>query len=102
MSASLAKTIGANLLAARLGAGLSQRAVAERVGVSCAAVSNWERASGEISAANLLAVSDALGVPLLWLLGRDADGDDDAAYRAGWDDCEAAVTRALKDGRAAR
>lgn len=96
----LAKTIAANLHAARIGAGLSQRAVADRVGASCAAVSNWERATGEISAANLLAVSDALGVPLLWLLGREGGGDDDAAYRAGWDDCEAVVTRALKDARA--
>lgn len=98
MTEGLAKVTGRNIRAAREKLGIPQRELARRVGVSSAGVSNWERGDGEIGAGNALAVARELGVSLLWLLGVADDSDE--RYRAGWDDCAAAITAALKRGEA--
>jgi transcriptional regulator with XRE-family HTH domain len=50
--------------ALRLAAGLTQRALATRIGVTTLSVSNWETGRNEPSARQLRAVAEALGVSM--------------------------------------
>jgi transcriptional regulator with XRE-family HTH domain len=54
--------------AARTAAGLSQRELADRIGTTQAALSNWEVGRRRPGLAELVALADALGRDLAWLL----------------------------------
>lgn len=72
--------IGERITAARTRKGMSQQALADRVGASLRSVGNWERGQ-QISTRNLIKLSDALGVDLL------AETDDiEATGPADWTD----------------
>jgi transcriptional regulator with XRE-family HTH domain len=78
------EALGALLREERRAAGLSQRDVAERTGVSDAYLSQVERGRHEPSLRVLTAVASTLGVPLEALLARAgiiAAGDADHAAR---------------------
>jgi transcriptional regulator with XRE-family HTH domain len=62
--ASIEKTIGARIREARLLAGITQRELASRVGVSVQQVQNYEYGAGCISAVQLLLVAEIVGVPM--------------------------------------
>ncbi len=64
------RTIGANIKARRLTLGWSQQELAERFGVSRAAVSQYEIGTGEVNAGDLPRLADILGVSLLDLYGN--------------------------------
>ena len=55
---------GERIKAARRMAGLSQRALAARLGVSAMAVSKWERGEVLLGSARLLQIADALECPV--------------------------------------
>lgn len=68
-SSALAATIGENLRAARKAAGLTQRELALRLGRGdVMAVSRWERAEHRPSDANLIALAEALELPVAWFV----------------------------------
>lgn len=71
---SLAKTIGKNIKTAREARGISQPELAERIGVSSTAVSNWERGK-MMSMPALLAVSQILHVSMDVLTKRKTNWD---------------------------
>lgn len=56
--------VGARLRELRLASGASQRALADRLGISVSAVSQIERGAMQPSVGRLIAVVEALGVPL--------------------------------------
>lgn len=56
------RTFGGNMRRCRLAAGLSQEAVAERMGVDRAHVSSMERGQQNVTLLTLWAASEALGV----------------------------------------
>jgi len=56
------RTFGGNMRRYRLAAGLSQEAVAERMGVDRAHVSSMERGQQNVTLLTLWAASEALGV----------------------------------------
>jgi len=61
---------GERLVAARDAAGLSQRDLAEKIGVSQRALSWWEREHVALKPDQLVALAEALGVTADHLLGR--------------------------------
>jgi transcriptional regulator with XRE-family HTH domain len=61
------QAIGYRIKQARLQSGLQQLEVAERCGVSRAAVSNWENGLG-IKSLNLIEYARVVGVPAAWLI----------------------------------
>jgi transcriptional regulator with XRE-family HTH domain len=61
------QAIGERIKQARLQSGLQQLEVAERCGVSRAAVSNWENGLG-IKSQNLIEYARVVGVPAEWLI----------------------------------
>lgn len=86
-----AKTIGANLHAARTGAGLTMRALAGQVGVSPSAIHYWETAVRGIPAVKLVALAGALGVSVGRLLGLEPGEVTSAiALRRGGESAEQA------------
>ncbi|MFF8953905.1 helix-turn-helix domain-containing protein [Streptomyces sp. NPDC014940] len=62
------REIGARLRTARRDAGLSQVALAERIGRDHRTVHHWEYATSVPTLTDLLLLADALGVPLPELL----------------------------------
>jgi transcriptional regulator with XRE-family HTH domain len=56
------REFAARLKAARLAAGLTQKRLAEMVGVSQPTLGSWERATRPCSLTDFLAIADALGV----------------------------------------
>jgi transcriptional regulator with XRE-family HTH domain len=90
----LAVRIGRNIAAAREALGVSQRELARRVGASPAIASMWESGQHAPGAEFLLALSDALFVPVNALFGQQyADPETEqavtwwAGYREGWRVC---------------
>lgn len=61
-NAAVCKSLGEALKAHRLGCGMTQELVAERLGVSRQAVSKWENGSSDPSTSNLLALAKLYGV----------------------------------------
>lgn len=61
----------------REASGLSQRALAQRLGVASNAVARWERGEHAPSVYGALRVSRALGVPVesIWLDAVERDGE---------------------------
>lgn len=63
--------------------GVSQRQLAEIVGVSAVTVPNWENGIYDPSAKDLIKLSGALGVSIDYLVGNDGqDGEKDAFRKA--------------------
>ena len=63
--------------------GVSQRQLAEIVGVSAVTVLNWENGIYDPSAKDLIKLSGALGVSIDYLVGNDGqDGGKDAVRKA--------------------
>jgi transcriptional regulator with XRE-family HTH domain len=88
-----------DLRSARLAANVTQADVAEALGIAQTTVSAWERGRIAISVGDLVAYAKALGVPASSLyVPRPDQGDIEAAYTAGWEDCAAAVAKASKRG----
>jgi transcriptional regulator with XRE-family HTH domain len=70
-------SIGSRLRRRRIERGLNQKAVAEAVGVTNAAVSKWESNGGQsISAIVALKVSELLNVNPFWLIYGTGDPND--------------------------
>ena len=82
--------IARRLAARRKQAGLSQEALAERLGVSRQAVSKWERSESSPDTDNLIALAQLYGVSLDDLLYVDDDIKDDVSFEAA---CRAAERR---------
>ena len=61
-----------NIRQTRLAANLSQRDLAQRLGISSAAVAKWEAGQSYPSADKLPALANALGVPIDQLYSRDS------------------------------
>lgn len=59
--------IGTRIRTARKEKGISQAVIARRIGISVAAVSNWETGKNELSGDSLIAVAAILGVSPAWL-----------------------------------
>jgi transcriptional regulator with XRE-family HTH domain len=71
-----AATFGDRLAGAREAAGMSQEAIANKLGVKLTTVSNWENDIKEPRANRLQMVSGLLGVSLSWLLTGEGDGPE--------------------------
>lgn len=74
--------IAERLAARRKMAGLSQEALAEKLGVSRQAVSKWERSESSPDTDNLIALAKLYGVSLDELLYVDESIEDDVAFEA--------------------
>lgn len=85
--------IAERLAARRKLAGLSQEALAEKLGVSRQAVSKWERSESSPDTDNLIALAKLYGVSLDELLYVDESIEDDVAFEAA-DRAETRVTGA--------
>src|SRR2546422_45336 len=68
-----AETFGERLARLREDAGLSQSALARRVGVSQSAISQMEAGDRSPSYGMLLQLADALGVSVAYLVGADVE-----------------------------
>lgn len=91
----------AELKARRIRAGLTQRAVAERMGCTQVAFSRWESGTRDPDLPTTQRWATVLGLGLyvesLDVLGA---GDMAEAYGRGWEACAAAVAAAVKRGDA--
>jgi len=67
-------TFGDRLAAARDAAGLSQKELAQRVGVKSSTLRNWEEDLSEPRANRVSMLAGILGVSLSWLLTGEGDG----------------------------
>ena len=65
-----ATSVGANIAAARIRHGMSQRELADKLGVDQSTVSYWETGTNDVTLTKLVRIADALGEPLDSLLGR--------------------------------
>ena len=83
-SASLELAIGVRMRARRRQLGLSQGALAERLGVSFQQVQKYEGGVSRMAASTLLTAAEALGVTVGWLIGEDPspDAGEDEIVRA--------------------
>lgn len=68
------------ILYCRKRAGLSQEALAERIGVSRQAVSKWETADAEPELSKLRLLSAEFGVSADWLLSEEEPGEETYTY----------------------
>jgi transcriptional regulator with XRE-family HTH domain len=66
-------TIGRNIRSARIAAGLTQRALATKLGLDIRAVNRWERAGIMPSAQNLAKLADELGHDPGWFYTDHAE-----------------------------
>ena len=89
--------IAQRLSARRKQSGLSQEALAEKLGVSRQAVSKWERSESSPDTDNLIALAQLYGVSLDELLYVDDEMRDDVAFEA----VDRAAERAAAAGVAA-
>ena len=60
-----------NLKISRIKAGLTQKALAEKLNVSINTISNWETGAKKITVDKLLILADILEVTTDYLLGRE-------------------------------
>lgn len=95
--------VGALIARARRYAGVTQSELAAAVGCAQSHISNWEAGKREPGVGDLLAIADALAVPLEALLPTKASTDVRQAFedglRRGYRDCERAIREALDRGR---
>ncbi|WP_085863497.1 helix-turn-helix domain-containing protein [Pseudooctadecabacter jejudonensis] len=92
-------TFGDRLAAARSAAGLSQKALAQRLGVKAGTLRNWEDDLSEPRANRLSMLGGILGVSLGWLLSGEGEGLE-APEEAGQEAPD--VTAVLSDLRVVR
>jgi len=86
--------LAARIRVARQRAGIPQRELAERIGVTRGAVANWESATGVLPATERLQrIAHATGVAFEWL----ATGRGPAAYAPSLDDVPAADIEIVED-----
>jgi transcriptional regulator with XRE-family HTH domain len=86
--------LAARIRAARRRAGLSQKELADRLGVSRGAVANWESASGVLPATERLQhIAHVTGTAFEWL----ATGRGAAQYQKSLDDIPAADVEIVED-----
>ena len=79
-------SIASRLAELRQEQGLSQEALAERLGVSRQAVSKWERGESSPDTDNLIALAELYGLSLdALVLGRDAPAPSQPATFSGTD-----------------
>ena len=52
-------------------AGLTQRELADKLGISCVAVAKWETGASRPTVGNLERLADIFGVSVDYILGRD-------------------------------
>lgn len=71
-----AATFGDRLAGARDATGLTQKALASRLGVKTATIVGWENDLGEPRSNRLQMLSGILGVSLSWLLTGEGEGPD--------------------------
>lgn len=71
-----AATFGDRLAAAREAAGLSQKQLAERLGVKAGTYRNWEDDASEPRANRLTMLAGILGVSMRWLMTGSGEGPD--------------------------
>ncbi len=71
-----AATFGDRLAGAREASGLTQKDLANKLGVKPSVISNWENDIKEPRANRLQMMSGILGVSLTWLLTGEGDGPD--------------------------
>ena len=69
-------TFGDRLAGAREATGMSQKALASRIGVRLSVVRKWEEDRSEPRANRLQMLSGILGVSLSWLITGQGDGPD--------------------------
>lgn len=86
--------LAARIRVARQRAGIPQRELAARIGVSRGAVANWESATGVLPASERLQrIAQATGVGFEWL----ATGRGTAPYQRSLDDVPAADMEIVED-----
>ena len=71
-----AATFGDRLAAAREQAGLTQSALAKRLGIRLATLRKWENDMSEPRANRLSMVAGILNVSMMWLINGEGDGID--------------------------
>lgn len=76
MNEKLSTSMGARMRKRRKELALTQKALADIVGVSMAAVSLWEKEGAEPSARNLDAIANALNCDSNWLLKGAGDNEN--------------------------
>ncbi len=81
-------TIGRRLTAARKAEDLSQREVAELLGIPPRTLSYYESFNGDLPSSLLVPLSDILGVETNELLGIETTEDGERAENARKSDCE--------------
>ncbi len=70
-------TFGDRLAAARDSAGMTQEALAKRLGVKASTLRNWEDDMAEPRANRLSMMAGILNVSIMWLLNGEGEGLDD-------------------------
>lgn len=93
-------TFGDRLADAREAAGLSQRALATRLGVRLETLQRWEDDAADPRANRLQMLAGMLGVSLMWLLtgaGEGLDGPPESRAEAGGDRDTLREIRAIRD-----
>lgn len=77
------QVIGDRLRKARKAAGLTQKQVADYMGVAGPQISYWEQGERQIDISSLSKMADLFGYSLPWFLGDDAEsGTISVSYRA--------------------
>lgn len=77
-----AATFGDRLAGARDAAGLSQKGLADKLGVKQSVIANWEQDIKEPRANRLQMLSGLLGVSLTWLLTGEGEGPEEPSEDA--------------------
>lgn len=91
-------TLGDRLTGAREAAGLSQKALATRLGVKTSTLASWEDDMAEPRANRLQLLAGMLGVSLMWLLNGEGEGVEDPgdAVQKGGDPATLAEIRQIR------
>jgi transcriptional regulator with XRE-family HTH domain len=69
-------TFGDRVAAAREAAGMTQAALARRLGVQLSTLRNWENDMSEPRANRLATLAGLLGVSIMWLINGEGEGLD--------------------------
>lgn len=77
-------TLGEKMQKERKGIGLSQEALAEKLGVSRQAVSKWENDNGYPEMEKMIRLSQIYNVSLDYLVGNEQEQTDDNMESKGW------------------
>ena len=92
-------TFGDRLAGAREAAGLTQDALAERLGVQSDTIAAWEEDRDDPRANRLQMVAGMLNVSLMWLLTGEGEGLDGPPGAVAQADAERETLREIRDIR---